>query len=489
MAPIRVAVSCVCLAVARSVPVPIKDAAPIIGGVVEGFLSEKPDLKTCVSASVTALSDLDVVVKNLGKNDLVDRLRGLRTLAEALHELPVMLKACKAIAEDIEEMQSALSQIHSPAEFAFHVGKDLLVNHHNIYGEVQAAVVAWHAHKFEGFGIQVGEALRQLTLGSAQDLFDAFVTANNITYASRLEREARFAAFVKNLQHIDRFRQTEENGAVYSHLSPFADIAPDEFGTRHGLKFLDWVRPATSIEELGTADVPTSFDWREKGAINPVKDQKQCGSCWAFATVANIEGAAFVATGKLLSLSEQELVDCDTSTGDEGCQGGLPSAAYKDMIQNGIGLEPESAYPYKARGGKCSASKAKEVAFIQGWSAVSKDEGQIAAALVKYGPLAIGINAATMQFYHGGVAKPWHLLCSPLHMDHGVALVGFGVDESAKATDYWIIRNSWGPRWGERGYYRIIRGVGACGLNRMVTTATGVQIESAPDVGWASFVV
>merc|ERR1711979_180689 len=214
-----------------------------------------------------------------------------------------------------------------------------------------------------------------------------------------------------------------------------------------------------------TSALPDGFDWCEKGAVNPVKNQQQCGSCWAFATVANIEGAGFAANKKLLSLSEQELVDCDTKTGDQGCSGGLPSNAYKDMIQSNLGLELESAYPYEAKNGQCKAQASSEKAFISGYQSVSTDEDQIAAALVKYGPLAIGINAGPMQFYHGGIASPWRILCNPKSLDHGVALVGFGAQTSKK---YWIIRNSWGPTWGEGGYYRIIRGKGACGLNTMV---------------------
>jgi len=184
--------------------------------------------------------------------------------------------------------------------------------------------------------------------------------------------------------------------------------------------------------------------------------------------VANVEGVNFLKTQKLLSLSEQELVDCDKKTGDQGCQGGLPSNAYKDMIQNKIGLELESDYPYDAKNGKCKATQSKEQVFISNWTPISTDEDQIAAALMKYGPLAIGINAGPMQFYRGGVAKPRKVLCNPQKLDHGVAIVGFGVDSGEK---YWIIRNSWGTTWGEKGYYRIIRGTGACGLNTMVTTA------------------
>jgi len=205
-----------------------------------------------------------------------------------------------------------------------------------------------------------------------------------------------------------------------------------------------------------------------------VKNQEQCGSCWAFATVANIEGAGFVANKKLLSLSEQELVDCD-KTSDSGCQGGLPQNAYVDMIKNKLGLESESAYPYVARDGSCKAKASAEQAFISGWKSISTDEDQIAASLTHYGPLAIGINAGLMQMYQGGVAHPSKAACDPTQLDHGVAIVAFGVD---KGTKYWTIRNSWGPDWGENGYYRIIRGVGACGLNTMVTTATGVTFQN-----------
>jgi len=208
--------------------------------------------------------------------------------------------------------------------------------------------------------------------------------------------------------------------------------------------------------------------------VNPVKNQQQCGSCWAFATVANIEGAGFVENKKLLSLSEQELVDCDKV--DQGCQGGLPSNAYKDMIKNNLGLELEADYPYTQKGSTCKASQPKEKAFIKDWVQISTDEDQIAAALMKYGPLAIGINAGPMQWYRGGVANPWSFLCNPKSLDHGVAIVGFGVDSGKK---YWTIRNSWGATWGEKGYYRIIRGVGKCGLNTMVTSATNITLSGS----------
>merc|ERR1712080_595632 len=168
--------------------------------------------------------------------------------------------------------------------------------------------------------------------------------------------------------------------------------------------------------------------------------------------------------------------DCDKKTGDQGCQGGLPQNAYKDMIQNKIGLESEADYPYTAQDGTCKATQSKEKAFIKDFVQISTDEDQIAAALMKYGPLAIGINAGPMQWYKGGVSSPWKVLCNPQKLDHGVAIVGFGVDNGKK---YWTIRNSWGATWGEQGYYRIVRGTGACGLNTMVTSATGITLSGA----------
>jgi cathepsin F len=290
------------------------------------------------------------------------------------------------------------------------------------------------------------------------------------------ERVARLAVFSQNLQLVERFQQMEGGSAIYSHMTPFADLSPEEFAARNGFTASDWkLSGASSGELLNTSALPDSFDWRAKGAVNPVKNQASCGSCWAFATVANIEGAGFVTNQKLLSLSEQELVDCDKATGDSGCGGGLPSNAFNDMIKNSIGLELEHVYPYTGADDQCQASKSQEVAYISGWQAISTDEDQIAAALMKYGPLAIGINAGPMQLYFGGISNPWSFLCNPKSLDHGVAIVGFGVESGKK---YWVIRNSWGAAWGEKGYYRIIRGTGACGLNTMVTTATGITLKT-----------
>jgi len=452
---------------------PAKEAGEIAAGIVEGFIGA-PDVQACIQKR-TLGADIEEVVKDFDKKTPGDVLKGLKLLAQALKGLPDELKACKAVESDVEEIISAIKTMNSPTSFAFHVGKDLIVNGADIYHEIYNAVSDYKAQKWLEFGVQVGTALHKLIIGAAEK-FQEFEQKFGKVY-SQEEYQRRLEIFTHNLLQMKQFRRVEEGSAVYSHLTPFADLTREEFAQRNGFKpalmqdsMLKLAKP------LNTSGLPDSFDWRKKGAVNPVKNQQQCGSCWAFSAVANIEGAGFVENKKLLSLSEQELVDCDTKTGDEGCKGGLPSNAFKDMIQSKIGLEAESDYPYTASDGTCKATQSKEKAFIKDWVQISTDEDQIAASLIKYGPLSIGINAGPMQWYHGGVANPWSILCNPKSLDHGVAIVGFGVDGGKK---YWTIRNSWGASWGEKGYYRIIRGTGKCGLNTMVTSATGITLNGA----------
>jgi cathepsin F len=309
-----------------------------------------------------------------------------------------------------------------------------------------------------------------MTPGPAS-LFEEFAAVVGRAYSTAAEREHRFAVFTENLEHIAKM-QLLDTDATYSHMSPFADLTVQEFSALNTLKpqFLN-DKMLVRDELHNTSSLPAAFDWVDKGAVNTVKNQGMCGSCWAFSTVANIEGVNFVKTQKLVSLSEQQLVDCDKTgpDGDQGCNGGLPANAFKFMISSGMGLDSETKYPYTGTGGdkKCHAAKSDELVFISGWKQIASDEGQMAAALVQYGPLSIGINAGPMQWYMGGIANPWSILCNPKSIDHGVAIVGFG----SEPKQYWKIRNSWGASWGEKGYYRIVRGVNKCGLTSMPTTA------------------
>merc|ERR1711998_681259 len=190
------------------------------------------------------------------------------------------------------------------------------------------------------------------------------------------------------------------------------------------------------------------------GAVNPVKDQGSCGSCWAFSTVGTLESAYQIATGKLVSLAEQQLVDCDRS--DDGCSGGWPHTAY-DRYYTTAGICTEESYSYRARGGSCRASSC-DVALPRGSVTGHKNVGQTSTALkaaVFQQPISVTVNAGQMQFYNGGVVT------GPCRgqINHAVIAVGYGTD----GKDYFKIRNSWGASWGERGYIRLAQNGGSQG--------------------------
>eukprot|EP00326_Haptolina_ericina_P018377 CAMPEP_0181178810 /NCGR_PEP_ID=MMETSP1096-20121128/5919_1 /TAXON_ID=156174 ORGANISM="Chrysochromulina ericina, Strain CCMP281" /NCGR_SAMPLE_ID=MMETSP1096 /ASSEMBLY_ACC=CAM_ASM_000453 /LENGTH=312 /DNA_ID=CAMNT_0023267105 /DNA_START=81 /DNA_END=1019 /DNA_ORIENTATION=- len=290
-----------------------------------------------------------------------------------------------------------------------------------------------------------------------------------------------------------------EGASVVYGETKFSDMTPAEFSKSHGyaprkdrvveedaVKPFDGSCPACDkpgLEEVrdnlfGKPNATKnalglyvdSFDWTTKGAVTPVKDQAQCGSCWAFGTTGDMEGTNFIATGKLPSLSEQQLVSCDTKE-DEGCNGGLQEDAFAYVIQKG-GLVSEKDYPYTSGGGRTGTCKLpsdwkQEIAgTITKWSQISnsaKGETNIGPALQSSGPITIGIDASQMQNYVSGVDVPRS--CNAQSVDHAVLIVGFGKDTAhPKKPYYWKIKNSWGKSWGEDGYYRIMAGVSACGL-------------------------
>eukprot|EP00940_MAST-03C_sp_MAST-3C-sp2_P001936 g1936.t1 len=276
-------------------------------------------------------------------------------------------------------------------------------------------------------------------------LFEKFKSDHGKSYLTLQEEEHRYSIFVDTLSKIQELNIAEQGTAKYG-INEFADLTADEFlASRTGLKPPSGLHATRHnvADDLSLENLEDSVDWVSKGAVTPVKNQGSCGSCWAFSTTGNIEGVTFLKTGKLVSLSEQELVDCDKDYGDMGCNGGLPSNAYKFVLAE-KGIDTESSYSYTGRGGTCEESKGTVGASITNWTAISQDEDQIAAQLSARGPLSIGINAAMMQLYMGGVACPLDLLCSKNKIDHGVLIVGYGSDNG---KDYWKIKNSWGTSW------------------------------------------
>ncbi|KAG6711749.1 hypothetical protein I3842_05G069900 [Carya illinoinensis] len=329
------------------------------------------------------------------------------------------------------------------------------------------------------------ENLNDPRLG-AEHHFELFKRRFGKSYKSKEEHDHRFNVFKANLRRARR-HQSLDPSATHG-VTQFSDLTPYEFrrdflGLRSRLRLPS---DANKAPILPTDELPTDFDWRDHGAVAPVKNQGSCGSCWSFSSTGALEGANFLATGKLVSLSEQQLVDCDHECDpeeprscDSGCNGGLMNSAFEYTLKAG-GLMREEDYPYKGTDrGTCKFDKSKIAASVANFSVVSLDEDQIAANLVKNGPLAVAINAVFMQTYVGGVSCPY--ICSK-RQDHGVLLVGYGAAGYApirmKEKPYWIIKNSWGEKWGENGFYKICRGRNICGVDSMVSTVAAVQTSS-----------
>eukprot|EP00753_Platysulcus_tardus_P022012 PLAT9194.3.p2 GENE.PLAT9194.3~~PLAT9194.3.p2 ORF type:complete len:336 (-),score=94.22 PLAT9194.3:148-1128(-) len=297
-------------------------------------------------------------------------------------------------------------------------------------------------------------------------LFHAWHTQYEKAYTP-FEYVHRLNIFADNVDTIEAHNSGDHSYSL-GMGGPFMDLTREEFAARY-LGFRgNAVEATTTAESELMVELPTSVDWRQKGAVTPVKNQGQCGSCWAFSTTGSTEGVTEIATGTLTSLSEQQLVDCSGSYGNQGCNGGLMDNAFKYIIANGICTE--ASYPYTAQDGTCKASSCTKGATLSSYQDITKNNQQAMMTAAARQPVSIAVEAdqSGWQFYSGGVFDG---TCGT-KLDHGVLVVGYGTQGS---SPYYIVKNSWGSSWGEQGYILLgnhASGSGQCGMYMAGSTPT-----------------
>ncbi|CAF2449939.1 unnamed protein product [Rotaria sp. Silwood2] len=274
------------------------------------------------------------------------------------------------------------------------------------------------------------------------------------------EEHVRRATWESNLKKV-REHNLQADLGVHTYwlgMNKFADMTVNEFAKKMNGYNVTMQGQRTQDRHTfmfnPSFQLPDTVDWRDKGYVTEVKDQGQCGSCWAFSATGSLEGQHFKSTGKLVSLSEQNLVDCSTAQGNMGCNGGLMDQAF-EYIKDNSGIDTEDSYPYEAIDDQCRFSTENVGATDTGFTDIkSKDENALQQAVATVGPISVAIDAShtSFQLYkHGVYNEPF---CSQVRLDHGVLAVGYGTNSG---KDYWLVKNSWGEGWGDKGYIMMTR--------------------------------
>lgn len=288
--------------------------------------------------------------------------------------------------------------------------------------------------------------------------FQNYVSQFQKVYATSDEFVYRLQVFADNLDKIDQHNAGESSYKLG--VNQFADLTKEEFKS----SVLSAKLPSRSAKEVYRSNTRAAdkVDWVAQGAVTPIKNQGACGSCWAFAATGALESANFIKNKYLVLLSEQQLVDCSTSYGNEGCNGGLMEYAYEYVKDHGICTETD--YPYTGKDGKCKTCRTD--VKITGYKTLEQNEDALAEAVTNQ-PVSVGMYADPLQLYFFGVFDG---PCKG-EMDHGVLIVGYDV-EVISNKKYWHVKNSWGKTWGEKGYFKLARGRGGLGICRICEDAT-----------------
>ncbi|XP_056383487.1 cathepsin W [Hyla sarda] len=303
--------------------------------------------------------------------------------------------------------------------------------------------------------------IRSILGNTELEEFGKFIKKFNKVYKNPKEYQYRLTVFTSNL-NVTRHLQEKEQGTAKYGITEFSDLTDEEF-TRNS-RMLHGAFPSNKLKELKVEASPVqrSCDWRKAGVISKVKNQGACGSCWAFATVGNIE-AQWGILGHPVNLSVQQILDCGPY--EAGCKGGYFWEGYETVIQQG-GLVSEDDYPYKGVKLTCRSDQFYVVKSIDYFAMLPKDEAAMATTVMNYGTINVGVNSILLKHYLNGVIH--NPLCDPSKTNHAVLLVGYSEDYYGR---YWIVKNSWGKSWGENGYFRITYGNNECGIATSPVTA------------------
>ncbi|XP_078235218.1 cathepsin K [Pogona vitticeps] len=282
-------------------------------------------------------------------------------------------------------------------------------------------------------------------------------------YLEQVEEASRRAVWEDNLRMIEQHNWEASQGKHTYRLgmNHFGDLTDEEFNQRMSCLLPNQVGPAGGnvswFHASATEQIPKSVDWRKEGYVTWVKDQGECGSCWAFSATGALEGLYFKKTGRRVSFSEQNLMDCSWDQGNHACQGGLPILAF-EYVQQNRGLNSEKDYPYKGQERTCHYHSRN--GDVKCTSFVKVEKGDLARAVARVGPISVGIDVRSGKFrlYKSGIFScTWEGDV----LNHAMLVVGYGEEKGKK---YWILKNSWSELWGESGYMRLEEGSRECGI-------------------------